>query len=138
MIRQSAPTGSLLQAGVIGCGTSLVLGLTLAPHRVEFLGLPELMEIVLIAPVTEELLFRGYLLWSAHKAFGYRSAIVGSSVLFGVLHYTNGWASMCVAIALGLYFAIVTFRTRSFYPSVIGHILFNAAQVVLAMRPLQS
>ena len=129
-VLKTAPLGRILQAGAIGFGTSVVLGLALAPGIGVSAGLLAITERAILAPVAEELLFRGYILWSANRAFGERVAVMGSSVLFGILHYTNGWISMCVATTLGLYFATATLRSRSIYPAMLGHILFNATQIV--------
>lgn len=131
VILKTAPLGRIIQAGAVGFGSSVLLGFAFT-SGIGVSGPLAIIERVILAPIAEELLFRGYILWSANRAFGERVAVIGSSVLFGILHYTNGWISMCVATTLGLYFATVTIRSRSIFPAMLGHIMFNATQILFA------
>ena len=55
-------------------------------------GLPEVW--ILFVPVTEEILFRGFILGALELAYGKVWAVVGSSLLFGLWHLKNGfWMS---------------------------------------------
>ena len=82
-----------------------------------------------VAPLFEEMLFRGFLQPLFSRTFGTVSGILLTSVLFGSLHavqYKFVWqyvaAVSCVGIALG----VVRYRTGSIIPSTVMHACFNA------------
>jgi membrane protease YdiL (CAAX protease family) len=76
---------------------------------------------VVIAPLAEELMFRGYLLnvWMAR--IGMWRAIIFSTLLFGLLH----WQNTFFAIPLGFVFALVYLRYDSLWPGILLHALYN-------------
>ncbi len=80
--------------------------------------------LVVVAPVTEEVMFRGLILRGFLRRFNVAAAFVLSSILFGVVHL-NPWQFVS-ATALGLLFAWWYARTQSLTPSMIGHALVNA------------
>ena len=83
--------------------------------------------LVLVAPLTEELLFRGLILRGFLRRFSPGWAFLGSAMLFGATHL-NPW--QCVSgMALGLVFAWWYARSRSLIPSLVGHALANAMVV---------
>lgn len=77
----------------------------------------------LLAPVTEEILFRGLLFgWLRYK-FGVIPAVLGSSILFAAWHFDlNGFVQY---FALGLVLATVYSRTRNLWLSMMIHGLWN-------------
>lgn len=83
-----------------------------------------------IAPVVEEVLFRGILLSSLADLLGARSAVVVQAAIFGLAHVrVFGGASggrVVAAFAAGLVLGVVTMRTRRLGPAVIAHALINA------------
>ena len=84
---------------------------------------------VIIAPIAEELMFRGYLLDSIRKMHGDWIAIVISSLIFGLIHiepYTVG-----MAMIGGLIYGYVRIRTGSLWPSIIGHMIWNGIALVV-------
>ena len=84
---------------------------------------------VIIAPIAEELMFRGYVLDSIRKMHGDRVAIVISSMIFGLVHiepYTAGMAAIG-----GLIYGFVRVRTESLWPSIIGHMMWNGVALVV-------
>lgn len=87
-------------------------------------------EIVILAPLAEELFFRGYLLWSAQRAFGPLSAVLISTLLFAAVHLPAGWIPTVAALLLGLGFSVQTTTTGSVTPAVLAHAAFNAVQWV--------
>jgi CAAX protease family protein len=86
---------------------------------------------MLFVPVVEEMLFRGagYSLLSAR--FGKGVAIVGTAVLFGLVHGLV--LALPVLVAFGLGLAWLRNRTESVYPGMILHGLFNGLAVMLAV-----
>ena len=91
--------------------------------------------LVIVAPVTEELMFRGLILRAFLQRFRVGAAFLLSSMLFGVVHL-NPWQFVS-ASALGLMFAWWYARTRSLVPSLIGHALANAMVVGHAWLPFE-
>jgi len=90
-----------------------------------------LFALVIVAPATEELMFRGLILRGFLRRFGVARAFLLSAVLFGIVHL-NPWQFFS-ATGLGLLFAWWYARTRSLVPSLIGHALVNGT---FALHPL--
>ena len=93
-----------------------------------FLFLPMLLCQALIAPVCEELFFRGYLLgvWSRGGAL---RAALAVSLLFALAHGFGG--ATLVYLPLGLLFALLTLRADSVLAAMLAHACYNATLVVL-------
>jgi membrane protease YdiL (CAAX protease family) len=87
----------------------------------------------LVAPVCEEVFFRGFLLPGIARSMPIWAAIAVSSVLFGVAHADLG--SLAPLIVIGLLLGIVRYKTRSLWPPIFLHTLNNTA-ALLALLPL--
>lgn len=86
--------------------------------------------IVLGAPLVEELLFRGGVMNSLHRAgHGARATIVWSAVLFGVFHLNP--AQIPFAFLLGLLLGWLYYRTGSLLPGILCHFINNLTGAVL-------
>ena len=83
--------------------------------------------LVIVAPLTEEVLFRGLILRAFLRRFKPGAAFLLSSMLFGLLHL-DPWQFVS-AFGLGLIFAWWYARTRSLVPCLLGHALANAMVV---------
>ena len=88
---------------------------------------------VVIAPVTEELLFRGLILRGLLKRYGNVTAVVISAVLFGASHFDVWQASS--ALLGGLLLGWWAFETKSLLPCVFGHAFWNCSVLALFMVP---
>jgi len=102
------------------------------------LWIPGLMT-VLLAPLFEELYFRGVLLRSFLVLFDTRRAAwVGASVavlvdgaLFGAAHLGNDtWVQLPGLVFTGIVLAILAVRTGRLGPSIVTHASFNALAVL--------
>ena len=91
--------------------------------------------LVIVAPLTEEPLFRGILLHGFARNYGAGWAIFGTALLFGAIHL-NPW-QFVGAFLLGLAFGWWTVRTGSILPALLGHAL-NNGMVVFAADVLQT
>ncbi len=91
--------------------------------------------LVIVAPVTEEVMFRGLILRAFLQRFKPAAAFLLSSLLFGFVHL-NPWQFVS-ALLLGLMFAWWYARTRSLVPSLIGHALANAMVIGHAWLPFE-
>ena len=83
-----------------------------------------IVSLVVVAPLTEELLMRGLILRGFLSHYSTRKAILVSAVLFGLLHL-NPWQFIAATI-LGILFAWWFIETRSMLPCFFGHALANA------------
>lgn len=106
----------------------------------EFIDLPNFMEdtffdmsrnlfgilsVAIMAPLVEELLFRGAIEGHLLKQ-GKRpaSAILISALIFGIIHINP--AQVPFAFAIGLVFGWLYYRTGSVVPGIIGHFINNS------------
>lgn len=111
---------------------------------IEQVGLPNTMEetfiamsrnpfgvlsIALLAPILEELLFRGAIQGRLQEA-GLRPwyAILIASLIFGVVHMNP--AQIPFAFLLGVMFGWLYYRTGSLLPGIIGHVLNNSVAAI--------
>ena len=84
---------------------------------------------VVVAPLTEELLFRGLILRGFLNRYTVRKAILASAILFGLFHL-NPW-QLLGAIILGVLFAWWFLQTGSLLPCLFGHALSNSMLLIL-------
>jgi hypothetical protein len=78
---------------------------------------------VLLAPVCEELVFRGVTMRQAQKAVPFWAANLLQAFLFGFYHLN--WIQGIYAFALGLVLGYVCEKGGSIYYSLLFHVLFN-------------
>ena len=80
------------------------------------------------AALSEELMFRGYLLSVLRGSWGWPWAIAATSVCFGLLHLANPGAnvgSLSMVTLAGFFLASVVYRTRSLYAAWAAHFAWN-------------
>lgn len=79
-----------------------LLPVQVAPHtrREVLLFVP----VAVTAGISEELLYRGYLIWYLAPVRGVLVAVVLSTLLFGLAHLYQGWRGVLGSTALGLIF----------------------------------
>jgi membrane protease YdiL (CAAX protease family) len=92
---------------------------------------------VFIAPLAEEIFFRGYLLEQLRKLARSGVALLVQSLLFFLFHlYTRGmFTSLALydslyAFVLGMMLGAWRIKFRSLLPLVLAHVLFNTAAIV--------
>ncbi|WP_223067811.1 CPBP family intramembrane glutamic endopeptidase [Paenibacillus caui] len=112
----------------------IVLLLNISPESTTATALPskekfipwffvfKLVSVVLIAPICEEIIFRGYLLGRLTDKFGLKKGIIFSSVIFGVLHLQNIFG----ATMMGIILCLIFIKTNSLVTPIIVHITSNA------------
>ena len=84
---------------------------------------------VFIAPVVEEVYFRGFLLPRMPARLG-RTAPLAHTVLFAFYHVWTLWLTPTRILAV-LPLTYITLRTRSILPAVVAHIVLNLIDVVV-------
>lgn len=97
-----------------------------------------LIAAVVMAPIVEELFFRGLCLRAIEKRFGTVVGVIASTFLFTLPHFTNpslaGTAVLFSVIAtVGLVLAILTVKTGRLGAAVIAHAVFNAVGVAATL-----
>ena len=88
---------------------------------------------VAIAPIFEELFFRGFLQPLLSRTFGTVLGILITAILFGSLHlaeYSNVWQYGFAITLVGIVFGYVRARSQSIVPSTIMHACFNSVSVI--------
>jgi membrane protease YdiL (CAAX protease family) len=88
---------------------------------------------VTVAPLFEELLFRGFLQPLFSKTFGFVAGILITGLLFGLLHsiqYKNVWQYVAAVSFVGIVLGAVRYRTDSIIPSTVMHACYNAVASV--------
>jgi membrane protease YdiL (CAAX protease family) len=86
-----------------------------------------------IAPVVEEVVFRGLLFAIIERALGCRSAVIATAVLFAGLHvpeYWHAWNHLFMILLVGLGFSLARGMTGKLTPSIFLHIGYNTLIMV--------
>ncbi len=89
---------------------------------------------ILVAPVMEEMIFRGILFAIFESQVGLRFAILITAILFGGLHvpeYWGAWNHMFLIFLVGLVFSLARGRSGSLAPSVFLHVGYNASMMII-------
>jgi membrane protease YdiL (CAAX protease family) len=99
------------------------------------------LAVVLVAPVAEELFFRGVVLQAWLREYGERRAVLGSAALFAAIHadirnldaLIGSVVQVVPIFGLGIALALVCLRTRSLLAPMAMHATFNAISLTLAL-----
>lgn len=95
--------------------------------------------VVFFAPVFEETFFRGFLFAGLERSrIGALGTIVLTSIVWASLHLQYNLIGMATIVILGLVLGTVRFKTRSLWPTIMIHALWNAAALVATAASLKS
>lgn len=111
------PSQEVLDRSLEG-GAAALLGLALAG---------------LVAPVTEEFVYRAVLFQGLRQRVGLWPAMGISSIIFGVMHLEIPLFYMAVLAILGFWLAGAFHRTGSVVVPIVGHATFNAIQLTVGL-----
>lgn len=82
--------------------------------------------VVVLAPVGEELFFRGFLFRAIRDRRGFWAGALVSSAAFGAVHYADGsWFFAPVMFVVGMCFAAIYERERRILSPIAAHLTFN-------------
>ena len=84
---------------------------------------------VLLAPVVEETIFRGYLYPLIARSFGIATGVVATGIVFGLLHAPQlwgGWVQIALLVVVGIVFTYVRAVTRTVVGSYLLHVSYNS------------
>lgn len=90
---------------------------------------------VVIAPLVEEIFFRGFLFQGFRQRYGWVAALLLSSFVFAVAHLDP--VSFIPTFVLGVVMAYVYHRSNSIWPGIILHFLNNGFAMCLLLALLQ-
>lgn len=97
-------------------------GLGSSPSTIQSILL--LIGMLVLAPVCEELLFRG-VIQSAYEVRYPKFGYVFSAILFGMFHVMNGVTEIIPTFLAGLLLGYLVYRTGSIAASMTAHLTFN-------------
>ncbi len=86
---------------------------------------------ILIAPISEEILFRGFLLNKFHSKYGHKNSILITSVIFALFHMHLG--AIVPVFILGMSIGWIKIKTRSLLPCIYIHIIQNSLAIILTI-----
>ena len=84
---------------------------------------------VLLAPLFEETIFRGYIYPVVARTFGITTGIIATGTLFGLLHAEQlwgGWGQIGLLILVGIVFTWLRAVTKTVLASYLVHLSYNS------------
>ncbi|MEZ5524451.1 MAG: CPBP family intramembrane glutamic endopeptidase [Pseudomonadales bacterium] len=121
----------LLVLPFLGCAIDLI--------KPEF-SLPEwlgwfVFKNLLFTCVAEEVLFRGYF-QNVLSRYGTVTAVMGSSLLFGLAHFAGGLSFVFLATLAGAAYGLIYLATGRLYLVILAHFFFNLYHLAFFTYPL--
>jgi uncharacterized protein len=144
------PLSPAMRASVLGyltyIGCALVIAALIQPEQEDItrdLGADEGVLgslaagilIVVAAPLTEEIFFRGFVFGGLRRALPFAAAAAIPAVIWGLLHYTgpDSWGVVLQLAIFGLVLAWLYERTGSLWPPIALHLFNNALAFAILM-----
>ncbi len=90
--------------------------------------LVSLLTVGIVAPFTEEFIFRGVIFKTLNKNISIIWTIIIQAVFFGLVH--GNLIQGTYATLLGLVFGYITYKTRSLWPAVVMHMTNNTIAII--------
>ncbi len=89
-----------------------------------------------IAPAAEEIALRGVVYTRVEKGSNPITAILISSVLFGIMHFAAGGATLVIgAVLMAAVFGYIFYRYKSLWVCIIAHAAANLPDFILYNKP---
>jgi len=93
-----------------------------------------LVTALLVAPLLEEIIFRGYFFYVVQRFKGTNFAVYFIALTFSFLHmgqYWGDWLAILIVMVLGFVLTLQRVLNRSTIPSVLTHYVYNTGVVVI-------
>jgi len=88
-----------------------------------------ILTVVFVAPIGEEMVFRGFLQRYLENSWGDATrAILVSSLFFALIHFNPYWAIQIYF--MGLLLGYLSWLTKSIYPSILMHMAINGTSML--------
>ena len=87
----------------------------------------------IVAPIIEEIIFRGILLNALGRVMSVKGAVLVSSAVFGLLHRTSV-ATVVTATVMGVVLACIYLANRNLVNSMVVHGLYNFLALLLSYK----
>lgn len=84
---------------------------------------------VVLAPITEEILFRGIIVRGFSRNYTFKSTLLVSAAIFAVIHM-NPWQFIS-AFSGGIILGWIFLETKSLIPCIFAHALYNSFDLIL-------
>lgn len=98
-----------------------------------------ILNLLVIAPVSEEIAFRGIVYSRIEKELKPVAAIIVSAALFGIMHFMAGGIILVAgAIIMGLSLGLLLYKYNSLWICIIAHICANVPDFVYSKERLTS
>lgn len=84
---------------------------------------------ILVAPLVEETIFRGYIYPVVARKFGIPGGVIGTGALFGMAHAMQlwgGWGQIALLVIVGMVLTYVRARTGTVLASYLCHLGYNS------------
>jgi membrane protease YdiL (CAAX protease family) len=82
--------------------------------------------IAVVAPISEELFFRGFVFSGLRDRFSFWPAALIGGLIFGAIHIPTGPTTVIPLTVLGMVFCWIYEKTGSVWPCVIAHMINNS------------
>ena len=96
-------------------------------------GIALWISVVIMAPLVEELAFRGFMYTRLKQGMPKWIAVIITSLIFGIVHGTIIWAIYTFVFSLALIFVFE--RTKSLWSSILFHMSFNFVGAFMSTWP---
>lgn len=90
----------------------------------------QILLIVIAAPISEEVCFRGFLFGGLRERLPRLAAALISGLVFGGLHATTGVSAIPPLIVFGIILALLYEKTGSIWPGILLHMLNNSVALL--------
>lgn len=125
---------NVLQQRILGIPDAVVQSAEMLAQTLRAMPfLHALLVLAIVPAISEELLFRGFLLSGVRSTFGKWGAILLTSAIFGIFHFFL--FRFTVTAALGVLLAYLCWQSRSILPGILVHLLHNALGAITVVRP---
>jgi membrane protease YdiL (CAAX protease family) len=95
-------------------------------------AVPVVLVIAVLAPIAEEIFFRGLLFGGLRRRLSTIPAAAISALVFGGLHATTGVTAVPPLIIFGFVLALLYEKTGSLVPGMIAHAINNSLALIVA------
>lgn len=109
-------------------------------HRLGFISAISEIDIRWVAPLSifvgiyEEVFFRGFIMGRLASVTRSRvAAVILSSLLFGAVHFTQGWLGVFQTTCLGVVLALAAVMGRSLWAAILAHVAIDAISLAISV-----